>query len=281
MGILGEGRRGIREFCNCSGARCEGRGVRGVAGDKAFRRWGFWESITDFGLRIAKDDRIRSGPCSSSPVLQRQLPNPRRHHQPSLQEIPGVQSQEAPAFHQTRPTSPRVIAATPPQHQEKKNEPLTSNLDDDNQEFSDSARTRKRPKKINESEERLVRRELEHYRRMQRDQERPSTSSDSDSDSNSSSSSSCDSEDGAVSTSENADAIYEEKVEPECDLMKEMMRATYAKSASKNVESKNENPRLIEDKNIELEVGDKQKSKIGMVEGGGVGKGLGKGSKKK
>ena len=164
----------------------------------------------------------------------------------------------------------------------KKNEPLTSNLDDDNQEFSDSARTRKRPKKINESEERLVRRELEHYRRMQRDQERPSTSSDSDSDSNSSSSSSssCDSEDGAVSTSENADAIYEEKVEPECDLMKEMMRATYAKSASKNVESKNENPRLIEDKNIELEVGDKQKSKIGMVEGGGVGKGLGKGSKK-
>ena len=43
MGILGEGRRGIREFCNCSGARCEGRGVRGVADDKAFRRWGFWE----------------------------------------------------------------------------------------------------------------------------------------------------------------------------------------------------------------------------------------------
>ncbi|KAJ9692591.1 hypothetical protein PVL29_011582 [Vitis rotundifolia] len=92
---------------------------------------------------------------------------------------------------------------------------------------------------------------------MQRDQERPFTSSDSDSNS----SSSCDSEDGAVSTSENADAIYEEKVESECDMM-------YAKSASKNVESKNENSRLIEEKNIELKVGDKSKSKIGTVEGG-------------
>ena len=68
------------------------------------------------------------------------------------------------------------------------------------------------------------------HRRMQRDQERPSTSLDLDSDSNSGSS--CDSEDGTVSTSENADAIYEEKVELECDLMKETMRATYSKSAS-------------------------------------------------
>ncbi|KAJ9680165.1 hypothetical protein PVL29_019453 [Vitis rotundifolia] len=85
---------------------------------------------------------------------------------------------------------------------------------------------------------------------MQRDHECPSTSSDSDSNL----SSSCDSEDGAVSTSENADAIYEEKVESECDLMKEMMRVAYTK--------------LIEGKNIELELGDKLKSKIGMVEGG-------------
>ncbi|KAJ9692938.1 hypothetical protein PVL29_011860 [Vitis rotundifolia] len=42
-----------------------------------------------------------------------------------------------------------------------------------------------------------------------------------------------------------------EKVELECDLMKVMMRAMYAKSASKNVESKNENLRLIEEKHID------------------------------
>ncbi|KAJ9692937.1 hypothetical protein PVL29_011859 [Vitis rotundifolia] len=64
------------------------------------------------------------------------------------------------------------------------------------------------------------------------------------------------------------DLVRCKEVEPECDLMMVMLRATYAKSASKNVESKNENPRLIEEKNIELEVGDKQKSKIGVVEGG-------------
>ncbi|RVW88461.1 Vesicle-associated membrane protein 714 [Vitis vinifera] len=83
----------------------------------------------------------------------------------------------------------------------KKNEPLTLNLDDDNQEFSDSARARKRPKKINEIEKRLVRRELEHFWRMQMDQKCPSTSSNLDSNS----SSNCDSEVGAVSTSENED----------------------------------------------------------------------------
>uniref|UniRef100_F6GV69 Uncharacterized protein n=1 Tax=Vitis vinifera TaxID=29760 RepID=F6GV69_VITVI len=44
--------------------------------------------------------------------------------------------------------------------------------------------------------------------------------------------SSCDSEDGTVSTSKNADAIYEEKVKLKCDLMKETMRAMYSKSAS-------------------------------------------------
>ena len=154
----------------------------------------------------------------------------------------------------------------------KKKEPLVSNLDDDSEEYDDSARLRKRHKKIDRSEERLTRRELEHFRRMQRDQERPSTSSESNSDS------SCDSEE--VSTSENADAIYEEKVEPECDLMKEMMRARYAESASKNVESGNENTRLFEEKNIELEVGDKQKSEIDVVEGDGVGKRSANGSNK-
>lgn len=151
----------------------------------------------------------------------------------------------------------------------KQSEPL----DDDNQEQGDSAPARKRPKKIDSSEERLVRRELEYVRRMQKDQLSPSTSSDSDS------SSSCDSEDGAVSTSGNADAIYEEKVEPEFDLMKEMMRATYAQSALKNVESKNEKSRLIEEKNVELEIGDKQKSKVSVLDGVAVGMGFKKEAK--
>ena len=72
----------------------------------------------------------------------------------------------------------------------------------------------------------MMNKDVSSHRRMQRDQECPSTSSNLDSGSG------CDSEDGAVSTSENADAIYEEKVESECDLMKETMRATYSKSTS-------------------------------------------------
>ena len=144
----------------------------------------------------------------------------------------------------------------------KKKEPLVSNLDDDSEEYNDRARLRKRHKKIDGSEMRLARRELEPFRRMQRDQERSSMSSESNSDS------SCDSEE--VSTSENADAIYEEK----------LMRARYAESASKNVESGNENTRLFEEKNIELEVGDKQKSEIDVVEGDWVGKRSANGSNK-
>ncbi|RVW35400.1 Cell division control protein 48-like C [Vitis vinifera] len=138
----------------------------------------------------------------------------------------------------------------------KKNEPLTSNLDDDNQEFSDSARTRIRivhPRLRIRIRIRIrVRVRVPVVIAKMARCRRPKMQMPS----------------------------MRRRWSRECDLMKEMMRATYAKSASKNVESKNENPRLIEDKNIELEVGDKQKSKIGMVEGGGVGKGLGKGSKK-
>ncbi|KAL6344351.1 hypothetical protein AAG906_037934 [Vitis piasezkii] len=100
--------------------------------------------------------------------------------------------------------------ARPPQQphrstKKKKNESLTSNLDDDNQEFSDSTRARKRPKKINEIEKRLVRRELEHFRRMQRDQEQGSGTSIHIFEFGFNSSSNCDSEVGAVSTFENED----------------------------------------------------------------------------
>ncbi|KAK9150317.1 hypothetical protein Syun_008626 [Stephania yunnanensis] len=109
-----------------------------------------------------------------------------------------------------------------------------------------------RLKKSDESEERLLVREREHLRRR-REPRRQSPSSSS----SSSSSSGEEEENGAVSTSE--DAIFEEKVEPEFDLMKTMLRASYGAPKKGN-----------EERNLEVEVGSKRE-KIDLVNGDGEG----------
>ncbi|KAH9750303.1 nuclear valosin-containing protein-like [Citrus sinensis] len=97
-------------------------------------------------------------------------------------------------------------------------------------------RTSKNPKRVHGAEERLMHLEDEHVkRRRQTDHDLPSTSS--------STSSSSEEEDG-VSTSE--DAVYGEKVEPEFDLMKSMLRDSYSESKITR--------RKSEEKNIEFEV---------------------------
>ncbi|KAI8022704.1 hypothetical protein LOK49_LG03G01809 [Camellia lanceoleosa] len=75
--------------------------------------------------------------------------------------------------------------------------------------------------------------------------------------SSSSSKSESESADGAVSTSE--DAIYGEKLEPEFDLMKSMLRASY--SESKDAEE------LKENVEVELVVNNKADDKVDLLEG--------------
>lgn len=114
--------------------------------------------------------------------------------------------------------------------------------------------SRKRQKKTDETEERLLRFEAHHLRRKQDDQDLKLTSM--------SSSTSCSSEEdadsdetGGVSTSE--DAVYEEKVEPKFDLTKSILRSVYA---SKSMNSQ------LEEKNVEVEAGEKVPTKINMIE---------------
>ncbi|KAJ9689177.1 hypothetical protein PVL29_014704 [Vitis rotundifolia] len=76
----------------------------------------------------------------------------------------------------------------------------------------------------------MLYKDVSSHRKMREDWECPSMTLVSGSDSNSGSS--YNGEGGAVSTSENADAIYEGKEEPERDLMKKMMRMTCSKLAS-------------------------------------------------
>ncbi|KAK7412060.1 hypothetical protein VNO78_03506 [Psophocarpus tetragonolobus] len=102
--------------------------------------------------------------------------------------------------------------------------------DDGNDGVEHRSESRKRRKKIDENEEKLQRMEALHSRR--RVQRSSSTSSASDSD-----------DEEAVSTSE--DAIYGEKVEPQFDLMKTMLRKSYTPKK--------------EEKNVELEVGNSVK----------------------
>ncbi|KAK9152923.1 hypothetical protein Sjap_000403 [Stephania japonica] len=111
-------------------------------------------------------------------------------------------------------------------------------------------RKRLRLKKSDESEERLLVREREHLWRR-RQQRRQSSSS-------SSSSSGEEEENGAVSTSE--DTIFEEKVEPEFDLMKTMLRASYGAAPKKG----------SEERNLEVEVVSKRE-KVDLVNGDGEG----------
>ncbi|KAL8142822.1 hypothetical protein V2J09_015854 [Rumex salicifolius] len=106
---------------------------------------------------------------------------------------------------------------------------------------------RKKQRLINKSEEKLMRMESEYLMRKQRD---VNYQSESDSGSN------CDD----VSTSSSSDAIYEEKVEPEFDLMKSILRDCYSASKDKKTEKIEKN----------LEVEDVSKEKMLAVNGVGT-----------
>ncbi|CAJ1970709.1 unnamed protein product [Sphenostylis stenocarpa] len=109
--------------------------------------------------------------------------------------------------------------------------PTPKHSDDDVDDGESRSASRKRRKKIDEGEERLQKMEALHVR--SRVQSPSSSSSVSESD-----------DEETVSTSE--DAIYGEKVEPEFDLMKTLLRRSYAPK------------RLVEEeKNVELEVDNK------------------------
>ncbi|PKI45007.1 hypothetical protein CRG98_034602 [Punica granatum] len=103
--------------------------------------------------------------------------------------------------------------------------------------------------------------EVSHFKRNQqkRNQDTASSTDSSDDDEDDEESE----EDGAVSTSE--DAIYGQKVEPEFDLMKSVLRANYSRSKLAREEEK-----APKEKNIELEVvSAKPKRKIDTMNGGG------------
>ncbi|XP_058100665.1 cell division control protein 48 homolog C isoform X2 [Magnolia sinica] len=117
--------------------------------------------------------------------------------------------------------------------------------DDNNNNTSNNpfrSPARKKPKKSDLDEERLLRTEGEFLHRRNK-QRIPSSSS-------SSSSSTGDEEDGAVSTSD--DAIYGMKLDPEFDLMKSMLRSNYSAPKPAVVAKK-----AKEEKNMEVEVVDK------------------------
>lgn len=118
--------------------------------------------------------------------------------------------------------------------------------------------SRKKTNKVSESEQRLQQMEVSHLRRRQQLNNQDTTSTDNDDDDS-------DEEDGALSTS--ADAIYEQKVEPEFDLMKSMLRANYSGSKIARQEEK-----VPQEKSIEVEVvsASKHKSKVDTINGGDI-----------
>ncbi|GAB2277713.1 hypothetical protein Dimus_012416 [Dionaea muscipula] len=111
--------------------------------------------------------------------------------------------------------------------------------------------SRKKLKPDDRREERLRRLEDDYLRRSKRSLIRQSSTYSSESDS-----------EGEVSTSE--DAIYSEKLVPEFDLMKSMLRESYG-GPSKGLETKGE------EKNLEID--DASKEKKVAVMGGDAGKG--------
>ncbi|KAL5542674.1 hypothetical protein UlMin_010384 [Ulmus minor] len=118
--------------------------------------------------------------------------------------------------------------------------PLIVDSDDD----GPSSSRKKAKRGADEREERLQRIEKFHLRRVRRngqnqDQDRTSGSSETSDEEDS------DDSNGAVSTSE--DAIYGEKLEPKFDLMKSMLRASYAEPSSAA-------KLKVEEKNLEMEL---------------------------
>lgn len=104
-------------------------------------------------------------------------------------------------------------------------------------------------------EERLQRFENDYIRRKRPrgSQEVSSTEPDVDDDDDG------DEEDGDVSTSE--DAIYEQKMEPEFDLMKSMLRASYVGGEPKPDKAK-QDVKDRQEKNIEVEIATKKPRRV-------------------
>ncbi|KAM2855105.1 hypothetical protein FF1_025466 [Malus domestica] len=135
-----------------------------------------------------------------------------------------------------------------------------SDLEDDEEDEEVGHSNSKRRRKANKMEERLQRMETAHVRRIrQSNGDRPSSDDDDEEEE--------EDEDGAVSTSDSDDAIYSEKVEPEFDVMKSSLRASYMGSSSalkpKAAEEKKE-------KNVEIELPGREKVGL-MSENGGRG----------
>ncbi|KAF3448765.1 hypothetical protein FNV43_RR09478 [Rhamnella rubrinervis] len=143
--------------------------------------------------------------------------------------------------------------------------PIVFDADDDDGVGRRGSR-KKLKRAVDESEERLQHIEKVHLRRIQRsDQECLSTSDESRSSASSSEDSDDDGDgdgDGAVSTSE--DAVYREKVQPEFDLTKSMLRARYTES---NGVTPPKAAQENEEKNVELEL--PGRDRIDMVNGDG------------
>lgn len=125
-------------------------------------------------------------------------------------------------------------------------------------------------RRIDGDEERLQRLENQHVKRRKMNDTTSSSESSSESDSESDDEE--EEEDGAVSTSE--DAIYGEKVEPEFDLMKSMLRHTYSSNSKLKNEEKNVE---IEDSERKVELingsnkGSEAEMKIEVGSGSGIG----------
>ncbi|KAL0925982.1 hypothetical protein M5K25_004362 [Dendrobium thyrsiflorum] len=119
--------------------------------------------------------------------------------------------------------------------------------------FSDGERPSRRKRgREDVFEERLLRSESEHLRRLQVNHVSPSSPSESSDD----------------STSTSDDAAFEENIVPEFDVTKSMLRERYVKQSEQSVKKRKE------EKNVEIEAvaDEKRKIAIAMKKGGGSGK---------
>ncbi|KAI7980082.1 hypothetical protein LOK49_Contig202G00013 [Camellia lanceoleosa] len=190
-------------------------------------------------------------------VLRRHIESCNRHKYATVDEIvshlrsnfPGYSRQKLQPFTTTVQKTLEHIKSTSITSSNQ-GRPSTSNFvfdDEEEEEEEEDESARKKVKRIDASEKRLQRLENQHIRRKRIgiiDQSSSSSESESES------------ADGAVSTSERDS---DEKLEPEFDLMKSMLRASYCES--KDLE------KLKENVEVELVVNNKADDKVDLLEG--------------
>ncbi|KAL7259432.1 hypothetical protein ACSBR1_005352 [Camellia fascicularis] len=191
-------------------------------------------------------------------VLRRHIESCNRHKYATVDEIvshlrsnfPGYSRQKLQPFTTTVQKTLEHIKSTSITSSNQGRLSTSNFVFDDEEEDDEDESARKKVKRIDASEERLQRLENQHIRRKRIGIiDHLSSSSESESESESA--------DGAVSTSE--DAIYGEKLEPEFDLMKSMLHASY--NESKDAE------KLKENVEVELVVNNKADDKVDLLEG--------------